>query len=123
VSYPIEHLAHGYVKDLSSPVYSTSIGLLINGIETRSYECAIEKEEEKEEVVAAHEPDDTRNHDSTGHRGSRSHGNDDSTNQGSGAKVENDFKTEEDKDNRSFWDRMFNRTRDWFEASPDSDLN
>src|SRR5690606_1867240 len=37
VSYPIEHLAHGYIKDLSSPVFSTSIGLLLNGLESRTY--------------------------------------------------------------------------------------
>src|SRR5690606_28106 len=51
VSYPIEHLAHGYIRDLSSPDFSTSIGLLINGIETRNYACAVEKEAEEEELV------------------------------------------------------------------------
>lgn len=30
---PIEHLAHGYDKDVVSPVYSTAIGLVLKGIE------------------------------------------------------------------------------------------
>ena len=33
IGIPVEHLAHGYAEYLSSPVYATSIGLLLNGIE------------------------------------------------------------------------------------------
>ncbi len=32
IGVPIEHLAHGYSEQLSSPVYSTAIGLLLKGI-------------------------------------------------------------------------------------------
>ena len=28
IGEPVEHLAHGYTKDLSSPIYATAIGLL-----------------------------------------------------------------------------------------------
>ncbi|HRG67052.1 MAG TPA: hypothetical protein PLV12_14635, partial [Saprospiraceae bacterium] len=28
IGEPVEHLAHGYSKDLSSPIYATAIGLL-----------------------------------------------------------------------------------------------
>lgn len=33
IGHPIEHLAHGYAPQLSSPIYSTAIGLLINGLD------------------------------------------------------------------------------------------
>ena len=33
VGIPIEHLAHGYSEKLSSPIYSTAIGLLLKGFE------------------------------------------------------------------------------------------
>lgn len=36
IGHPIEHLAHGYAPQLSSPIYSTAIGLLINGLNTTS---------------------------------------------------------------------------------------
>jgi len=32
IGIPIEHLAHGYAEQLSSPVFSTAIGLLLKGI-------------------------------------------------------------------------------------------
>ena len=33
VGFPIDHLAHGYTEEVCSPVYATSIGLLIKGYE------------------------------------------------------------------------------------------
>ena len=33
IGIPIEHLAHGYNEQLSSPIFSTAIGLLLKGIE------------------------------------------------------------------------------------------
>lgn len=33
VGIPIEHLAHGYAEQLSSPIFSTAIGLLLKGIQ------------------------------------------------------------------------------------------
>ena len=32
IGIPVEHLAHGYAEQLSSPIYSTAIGLLLKGI-------------------------------------------------------------------------------------------
>ena len=32
IGYPVERLAHGYSEQVSSPIYATAIGLLINGI-------------------------------------------------------------------------------------------
>lgn len=36
IGIPIEHLAHGYTEQLSSPIYATAIGLLMKGIEDRT---------------------------------------------------------------------------------------
>jgi len=33
IGHPIENLAHGYAEEISSPMYSTAIGLLQKGIE------------------------------------------------------------------------------------------
>lgn len=33
IGIPVEHLAHGYSKQLSSPVFATAVGLLLKGIE------------------------------------------------------------------------------------------
>ncbi len=33
IGTPVEHLAHGYSEQLSSPIYSTAIGLLLKGIQ------------------------------------------------------------------------------------------
>lgn len=122
VSYPIEHLAHGYIKDLSSPVFSTSIGLLLNGLENRKYRSAIEMEidpdndagMEKAEIGADSATQSVRNMGGSSRRDSDEPDEMDDENHGSessGSKKS------------SFWGSVFNRTRDWFEASPDSDLN
>lgn len=36
IGLPVEHLAHGYMEHISSPIYATSIGLLIHGIQIES---------------------------------------------------------------------------------------
>ena len=33
IGYPTEHLAHGYEQEISSPIYSTAVGLLLKGFE------------------------------------------------------------------------------------------
>ena len=39
---PVEHLAQGYDAELGSPIFSTSIGLLIGGIERQRRQCVTE---------------------------------------------------------------------------------
>ena len=122
VSYPIEHLAHGYIKDLSSPVFSTSIGLLLNGLETRKYTTAIEvePEPEPESVTVQTTPEMARQGSKRSMDDFDAHDTDD----------EMDDSEDQDRSGgaggsrkSSFWGNVFNRTKDWFEASPDSDLN
>jgi len=37
IGLPIEHLAHGYAEQYSNPIYSTAVGLLIDGLEHEAY--------------------------------------------------------------------------------------
>lgn len=46
IGIPVEHLGHGYHEQLSSPVFSTAIGLLMKGIEDENFTAATPTEEE-----------------------------------------------------------------------------
>lgn len=57
IGIPIEQLAHGYNERLSSPIYSTAIGLLIKGIENEELNKYHEKQvEERKEVQTEEQP-------------------------------------------------------------------
>jgi cell division protein FtsA len=62
IGTPIEHLAHGYAEQLSSPIYSTGIGLLMKGIqdvESGRVRLQPEKEPEKQPVEVVEEKEET----------------------------------------------------------------
>ncbi|MCB0520406.1 MAG: cell division protein FtsA [Saprospiraceae bacterium] len=91
VGVPIEHLAHGYSEQLSSPVFATAIGLLLKGIqdvedgkvryeEMRQPQQPQQQEEEVFEEMAG-------------------------ASTGSG-----------------FFDKIFQKTKEWFQAEPDSEF-
>ena len=44
VGLPVEHLAHGYRKEICSPIYSTAIGLLLKGIKHAQTKVREEKD-------------------------------------------------------------------------------
>lgn len=48
IGSPIEHLAHGYAQDLSSPIYATALGLILKGLKEMPPVQKEEKIEEKE---------------------------------------------------------------------------
>ncbi|MCP3930024.1 MAG: cell division protein FtsA [Bacteroidetes bacterium] len=83
IGIPIEHLAHGYTEKLSSPIFSTAIGLLLKGIEdVENGNVSHEEIPQKEEVVE-----------------------------------------EEVGGNTSRWyEQMFKKTKEWFEAEPDTEF-
>ncbi|MBK8504263.1 MAG: cell division protein FtsA [Saprospiraceae bacterium] len=97
VGYPVDLLAHGYPEEIATPICATSIGLLKHAFENRDYETAVkmpEKHEKKEPVPHFEEL------------------------------VKDDFETPmSDNDRRGWWDRAFQKTKQWFEAEPDPDLN
>jgi cell division protein FtsA len=84
IGTPVEHLAHGYHEHLSSPIYSTGVGLLIKGLddlEAGLIPAQVEEPVEDEEVTVEKEP-----------AGS------------------------------NWYDQLFKRTKEWFEAEPDNEF-
>jgi len=51
IGIPIEQLAHGYTKEVSSPIYSTAIGLLLNGCESSDNVPLTFEDEERAELL------------------------------------------------------------------------
>jgi cell division protein FtsA len=83
IGIPVEHLAHGYAEQLSSPVFATAVGLLLKGIhdvETGKVRTAPPKVEDEPVAVEAEEK--------------------------SGA----------------WYEQLFKKTKEWFEAEPDSEF-
>lgn len=83
IGTPVEHLAHGYHEHLSSPIYSTGVGLLIKGLddlEAGLIPAQVEEASEEEQALMEKEPA----------------GN--------------------------WYDQLFKRTKEWFEAEPDNEF-
>jgi cell division protein FtsA len=53
IGSPIEHLAHGYAQDLSSPIYATALGLILKGL--KEMPPAPKEEKVTEETTATAE--------------------------------------------------------------------
>ena len=51
IGYPNEHLASGYVKELASPVYATSIGLLSMALESQDHPMAYDPRETEQPIA------------------------------------------------------------------------
>jgi cell division protein FtsA len=64
IGYPNEHLANDSAEELSSPMYATAVGLLMNGLEQKEKQQAMQKEEEiiakEEEIIEAQNSDETK---------------------------------------------------------------
>ena len=84
----MEHLAHGYHESVSSPIYSTAIGLLLRGLQDIDPSKATEEEPK---VAVSDENREPSN-------------------------------VSEEK-GASWFDNVFKKTKEWFEAEPDMDFN
>ncbi len=97
IGIPIERLAHGYTESLCSPIYSTAIGLLLKGFEVEKRQQNIMKSKAVP-VVATPEP------------------------------IEEELAIEEEvvqttSNGGSKWlENLFRKTREFFEAEPDSEF-
>lgn len=91
IGMPVEHLAHGYDKEVNSPVFSTSIGLVLKGIE---------------DVESGNV-----NQFNAGYN---------SSNISNVKTVQQQHKKNTAKSN--WFDKIFQRTKQWFEAEPDAEL-
>ena len=103
---PVEHLAHGYQEKLLSPIYSTGVGLLLQGFaDVDAGKVYISRKQREDEAKARAEAQ-------------------------AKAKAEELARTQEQKEEvteqagaGSTWlDSMFKKTKEWFEAEPDQDL-
>jgi len=92
IGTPIDQLAHGYDKEIVSPIYSTAVGLVLKGFEE------LEKQQRYQDKPASLN-DNSQN--------SRPH----KTSQ----------QPEEEKKS-GFFEKLFQRTKNWFEREPNSDL-
>lgn len=91
IGVPIEHLAHGYMEQLSSPVFSTAIGLLLKGIQDVEEGRVVYEKLEEPKVEEVFEPND-----------------------------EPKDKKEEPMDDGKWYDSLLQKTKEWFQAEPDS---
>ena len=55
IGYPNEHLSDDSTKELASPMYSTGIGLVIEGIARAEYQEKMERAKHKEPIIVIHE--------------------------------------------------------------------
>ncbi|MEZ4891634.1 MAG: cell division protein FtsA [Saprospiraceae bacterium] len=87
VGAPVENLAHGYHESVSSPIFSTGIGLLLRGLQDLEIDTA-PVEESNSDKNGKHEPSNVS----------------------------------EEKE-PSWFENVFKKTKEWFEAEPDMDFN
>ncbi len=95
IGSPVDHLAHGYSEEMSSPIYSTAIGLLMKGIIEHEKQ-PVQKVEEVREPEMVHNASNDNN------------------------RTNNNAPAESKKD--TWYKTIFQKTKEWFEAEPDSDL-
>jgi cell division protein FtsA len=130
IGVPIEHLAHGYHEQVCSPIYSTAIGLLLKGINEAEQKAA---KQQRAALTSAYD----EQFEPTSHFNGNSNGN----GNGNGAThpptvavtppVKEPVQPEppkqqvpEKQQSQGRWyDNLFRKTKEWFEAEPDSDFN
>jgi cell division protein FtsA len=92
IGTPVEHLAHGYHEQLQSPVFSTAIGLLLKGIRDVE-EGRVRYEESKAQ-----------------------------TQQQVQQQEEEVFEETAAGQPATWYDKIFQKTKEWFQAEPDSEF-
>lgn len=96
IGVPIEHLGHGYTEQVASPIFSTAIGLLLNGI-------AFEEENVRSRPIVEEKPVIEP--------------------VAEVVKLENPVVEEKTQPQGGKWlENIFKKTKEWFEAEPDVDL-
>lgn len=84
IGVPVEHLAHGYHQQLSSPIYATAIGLLMKALNAVEAGMIYEDEEIKITEPTEH--------------------------------------VEEEIAQGKWYEQLFRKTKEWFEAEPDNEF-
>ncbi|MEM7575075.1 MAG: cell division protein FtsA [Bacteroidota bacterium] len=92
IGTPVEHLAHGYRKDLTSPIYATAVGLLLQGFADIDAGRVIDAGAAAKPAEVQEEP-----------------------------QLEPELETA-NADKSGWFDSLFRKTKEWFEAEPDKDF-
>jgi cell division protein FtsA len=95
IGVPIEHLAHGYAEHVASPIYSTVIGLLIKAAQATEYKEYTIPTAPRFEAESTKQPS-----------------------------IESEFDAldVEIEDKPSWFNGIFKKTKEWFEAEPDAEF-
>ena len=101
IGFPVEHLGHGYLEQVASPIYSTAIGLLMNGIVHEAERTPVETPKAEIKAAEVNATVDNKQKEAV-----MMSGNDKLNNTNGGKWLESIFK----------------KTKEWFEAEPDIDL-
>lgn len=113
IGTPIEHLTHGYQEKLTSPIYATGVGLLLQGfadIDAGRIEAVLSRRKEKEaaakakQAAIAQEDANWKEKEAAEQRWKELQ-----------AKQQTD-------DPGSWFNNVFKKTKEWFEHEPDQDL-
>ncbi len=104
IGLPIENLAHGYRQTVSSPIFSTAIGLLQRGLDEVEYR----------------EPSKV---DATETASASNNAFEQSANSNARETSVGDDSTDEDGKQPTWLENVFRKTKEWFEAEPDMDFN
>lgn len=88
IGSPVEHLAHGYAEDLSSPIYATALGLILKGLR------------EMPPVPKANKTGENQ----------------------SSEEDEQVLESNAEVKNGKWYEELFRKTKEWFEAEPETDL-
>ncbi|OAV44783.1 cell division protein FtsA [Lewinella sp. 4G2] len=118
---PVEHLTHGYQEKLTSPVYATGLGLLLQGfsdIDAGRIEPVLSRRKEKEAAAkAAAEAAALRVQEDNNMK----------ERQAAQAKLlelqrQREAEAATNSGQSGWLNNMFKKTKEWFEAEPDADL-
>ncbi len=102
IGIPVEHLGHGYLEQVASPIYSTAIGLLMNGIVYEADRVSVEGAQQVEVKIKESNVVENKSQEvATAEDNNRQH------NAANGGK---------------WLESIFKKTKEWFEAEPDVDL-
>jgi cell division protein FtsA len=97
IGIPIEHLAHGYAEQVCSPIFATGIGLLMKA--ANEMELTPEKFDVPE--VKATDPEEIKMNNIV---------------------TERHEEQENSEERRGWLNNMFKKTKEWFEAEPDTEF-
>src|SRR5688500_3768686 len=98
VGLPIEHIASRQRDDVSSPIYATAIGLIIHGLATPD---VVDETDKMVNTKASDIPKPV--------------------NEAKMAEAEM-AESSEDRNNARWYDKWLNKTKEFFEATPDQDF-